>query len=60
MGSKVNTPFDEFFPSVYKDLLILLPKPCEGKGGFDNYSYSPKTGLLLIYGLLIQPEMTIV
>ena len=46
MGSKVNTPFDEFFPSVYKDLLIFASEAREGKGGFDNYSYSPKTGIV--------------
>lgn len=40
LGDKVNTPFDELFPSVAGDLLIFSSEAREGLGGFDNYAYS--------------------
>ncbi len=46
LGPKVNTPFDELFPSVYKDLLIFSSEAQVGLGGFDNYIYSLTTGKL--------------
>jgi len=46
LGPKVNTPFDELFPSVYKDLLVFSSEAQEGLGGFDNYVYSLTTGRL--------------
>jgi outer membrane protein OmpA-like peptidoglycan-associated protein len=46
MGRKVNGPFDELFPSIYKDLLLFSSEAQEGLGDFDNYSYSLTTGML--------------
>ena len=46
MGQKINGPFDELFPSVYKDLLLFSSEALEGLGDFDNYSYSLTTGTL--------------
>lgn len=46
MGRKVNGPFDELFPSIYKDLLLFSSEAQEGLGDFDNYSYSLTTGTL--------------
>ncbi len=46
MGKKVNTPFDELFPSVYKDLLVFSSEAQVGLGGFDAYSYSLKNETL--------------
>jgi len=40
LGAKVNTPFDELFPSVFEDMLIFSAEAREGLGGFDNYAYS--------------------
>lgn len=40
LDDKVNTPFDELFPSVSDDLLIFSSEAREGLGGFDNYAYS--------------------
>ena len=40
MGEKVNTPFDELFPSISDSLLVFSSEAREGFGGFDNYSYS--------------------
>lgn len=40
MGPKVNTPFDELFPSAYKELLLFSSEAREGLGDFDNYAYS--------------------
>lgn len=42
LGAKVNTPFDELFPSVFEDMLIFSAEAREGLGGFDNYAYSFK------------------
>lgn len=43
LGIKVNTPFDDLFPSVFEDLLIFSSEAREGLGGFDNYAYSLTT-----------------
>jgi len=40
LGPKVNTPFDDLFPSVFEDLLVFSSEAREGLGGFDNYAYS--------------------
>lgn len=40
VGPKVNTPFDELFPSILNDKLIFSAEAREGLGGFDNYMYS--------------------
>ena len=40
IGPKVNTPFDDLFPSVFDDLLIFSSEAREGLGGFDNYAFS--------------------
>ena len=40
MGDKINTPFDELFPSVYKNFLVFSSEAHEGLGGFDNYIFS--------------------
>ncbi len=46
MGIKVNTPFDDLFPSVSENQLIFSSEAHEGLGGFDNYSFSLKNGTL--------------
>lgn len=46
IGPKVNTPFDDLFPSVFDDLLIFSSEAREGLGGFDNYAFSLTNGTL--------------
>lgn len=47
MGPKVNTPFDELFPSILNDKLIFSAEAREGLGGFDNYMYSFKDEIVI-------------
>lgn len=42
LGRKINTPFNEIFPSKYYGDLSFSSDARKGKGGFDNYFYSFK------------------
>lgn len=46
MGPRINTPFDELFPSAYKELLLFSSEAREGLGDFDNYAYLLDTDTL--------------
>ncbi|WP_421918718.1 LysM peptidoglycan-binding domain-containing protein [Marinifilum sp.] len=39
-GNKINTPFNEIFPTVIPQGLLFASDGRIGKGGFDNYLYS--------------------
>lgn len=43
LGSKVNTPFDEIFPSITAKGLVFSSNAREGFGGFDNYIFNDRT-----------------
>ncbi|MDM8162270.1 hypothetical protein QUH73_20825, partial [Labilibaculum sp. K2S] len=39
-GDKINTPFNEIFPSIIPQGVLFASDAGIGKGGFDNYLYS--------------------